>query len=151
MGERTVPVADPTVPVSEEPIERWRPAATAPKLEVSDLGRVRVASTARLITPRLVQVKRTQPRLQVAYTEQSVKHHRRVARLVCQAFHGDPPPDHVTMVNDGDSLNCRADTLRRATRAEVAQATVARGRHHSGQQILVERRRRRDGDTAQTS
>ncbi|UUV32164.1 HNH endonuclease [Amycolatopsis roodepoortensis] len=87
-------------------------------------------------------MKRTRPRLQVQYRLDSSQRSARVARLVCEAFHGDPPQGHVAMFLDGDSFNCRADNLRWATRAEVAQATVARGRHRSGQHVLAERRRR---------
>lgn len=125
--------------------EQWRPAPSDPPLEVSDLGRVRSAVTGRILRARLVPVKRTQPRLQVTYREQASWRDRRVARLVCEAFHGHPPtPQHVAMFIDGDSLNCRSDNVRWATRAEVVQATVARGRHRSGKQVLAERRRNRE-------
>jgi len=131
---------------TEQPLhnqgERWRVAPSAPVLEVSDLGRVRSAATARILVPRVVHVKRTRPRLQVEYRLDFSQRSARVARLVCEAFHGEPPPEHVAMFLDGDSFNCRADNLRWATRAEVAQATVERGRHRSGQHILAERRRR---------
>jgi hypothetical protein len=53
------------------------------------------------------------------------------------------------MFIDGDSLNCQADNVRWATRAEVVQATVARGRHRSGKQVLAERRRRAAAVAAQ--
>src|SRR6266536_5457423 len=122
--------------------EHWRPVPSDPALEASDLGRIRIAATARILRARLVKVKRTQPRLQVTYREKTSWRDRRVARLVCEAFHGLPPtPQHVAMFIDGDSLNCRADNVRWATRTEVAQTTVARGRHRSGKQVLAERRR----------
>jgi HNH endonuclease len=130
--------------------EHWRPAPSDPALEASDLGRIRRAATGRILRARLVQVKRTQPRLQVTYREQASWRDRRVARLVCEAFHGLPPtPQHVAMFIDGNSLNCRADNVRWATRTEVAQATVARGRHRSGKQVLAERRRCAQARSAQ--
>lgn len=138
-------MTDSTALAREDSTEQWRSAPSDPPLEVSDLGRVRKAATRRILRPRLVHVKRTQPRLQVTYREQTSWRDRRVARLVCEAFHGSPPtPQHVAMVIDGDSLNCRSDNVRWATRAEVVQATVARGRHRSGKQVLAERRRNRD-------
>lgn len=132
-----------------ESTEQWRFALSSPVLEVSNLGRVRMVTTARIVCPYVVRVKRTRPRLQVSYTHQLKRHHRRVARLVCEAFHGDPPTaEHVAMFIDGDSFNCRADNVRWATRAEVVQATVARGRHISGQHVLAEQRRGRDSQAS---
>ena len=125
------------------PAERWRTVPSAPVLEVSDLGRVRLTETGSIITPTVVtSVKRTRPRLVIRRWERSATQTWRVARLVCEAFHGEPPsPGHVAMLRDGDSFNCRADNLQWATRADVVQATVARGRHVSGQHVLAVRRR----------
>lgn len=144
-------MSDPECAGNERLAERWRSAPSAPPLEVSDLGRVRRAETGRIITPRCVPVKRTGPRLLVTFMDRATKHDRRVARMVCEAFHGEPPPGHVATFIDGDSLNCRADNLRWATRSEVSQATVARGRHRSGQQILAERRRQASAMAAQVN
>lgn len=120
--------------------EQWRAVPSAPELEASDLGRVRTVARGRILKPHRVQKKRSQDTWQVTYRHADRQRYGRVARLVCEAFHGPPPPKYVAMFLDGNSDNCRADNLRWATRTEVAEATVDRGRHRSGQQIRREQR-----------
>jgi len=112
--------------------EEWRQALDVLPIEVSSLGNVRDLVSKMPRTPRVVRGKRSS-RLEITLTRSWGKKAFRLARLVCETFHGEPPtPAHVVLAKDGDPTNCRADNLRWATRSEVVQATVARGRHVSG-------------------
>jgi hypothetical protein len=112
--------------------EQWRQALGVLPIEVSNLGNVRDLTTKMPRTPRVVRGKRS-TRVEITLTRSWGKKAFRLARLVCETFHGEPPtPKHVVLARDGDPTNCRADNLRWATRSEVVRATVARGRHVSG-------------------
>ena len=53
----------------------------------------------------------------------------KVHRLVCRAFHGEPPSEHHEVRHlDGNPLNNRAENLAWGTRSENAQDRVKHGR-----------------------
>lgn len=68
---------------------------------------------------------------------------RAVHRLVCHAFHGEPPtPDHHAAHNDGDRGNNRATNLRWATPKEntadrYIHGTILLGDYHPSRRKLL--------------
>lgn len=96
-------------------IEEWRTVAFAPDYAVSSTGRVK-----RVVADRLGRgegrILRT-PVGDAGYPCCSIhvngkQHHRRVYRLVAEAFLGPKPtPRHEVRHLDGDPLNTRADNL----------------------------------------
>lgn len=116
------------VPVMEE----WRPVPHVPLLEVSNLGRVR-SRPYELTLPSggvcVRQMKPTKghitnpsgnyPRYQVNFRRKSYM----VSRLVCIAFHGEPPFKKAeAMHRNENSLDNQPDNLEWGTRQENANA-----------------------------
>jgi hypothetical protein len=102
--------------------EEWRVIAFAPDYAVSSLGRVK-----RIKADSLGRGKGKMLKLPVGdagYPCCSIhvdrkQHHRRVYRLVADAFLGPKPtPKHEVRHLDGDHLNTRADNLAWGTSAE---------------------------------
>jgi hypothetical protein len=58
---------------------------------------------------------------------------RSVHRLVCEAFHGSPPPGHVAAHLNGDSHDNRASNLRWCTHAENAAHKKLHGTSQEGE------------------
>jgi len=65
-------------------------------------------------------------------------HNYTTHRLVCQAYHGEPPTqEHVAMAVDGDATNLSPENLKWATRSEVFKATYDRGRQPSTRRVRL--------------
>lgn len=70
-----------------------------------------------------------------------------VHRLVCAAFHGEPPsPDHHAAHNDGDGLHNRSSNLRWATPAENEADKITHGTSLIGRPSFVPVERRPRGE-----
>ena len=101
--------------------EIWKSIAEFHDYEVSSMGRVR-----RVVPGKRNHACRTlKPWLNnkgyqcVGLSLNGKEHHLLVSRVVCRAFHGDPPsPKHDAAHGDGKPLNNREDNLRWATRVE---------------------------------
>lgn len=93
--------------------ETWTVIPTHPTYEASSLGKIRNSTTGALVRQHINQ----------GYCYAIVdKRSRPVHRLVCRAFHGNPPdekyvPDHL----DDDKINNRPENLEWVTRAENTQ------------------------------
>ena len=98
-------------------IEEWRPVADHPDYEVSSVGRVRCVARRRYLKPGdLVSLSTLQNGRIVALVDGK---NRLVNRLVCRAFHGEPPtPAHEAAHNDGNCANNTPNNLRWATHKE---------------------------------
>lgn len=125
--------------------EEWRPFpvgsdAVRGNYEVSDLGRVRSRKRKQGVESWYVLKSRTAstndntpyPTVVVAGKKYYVH------RLVCQAFHGDPPEGQpLALHGDGDHQNCRKDNLRWGNQTDnTMDALRHRGRHR--QHLLTE-------------
>lgn len=113
-------------------LEEWRVIAECDLYEVSSLGRVRRRFPSYAYHPNFGRVILKIPAgkllrgsldeqgyrcVALAASGRQIK--RRVARLVCIAFHGPPPTSrHEAAHNDGSKDNDRPDNLRWATTAE---------------------------------
>ena len=112
--------------------ERWLPVVGYEGVyEVSSLGRVRS------VRPRFGDgilrgdVDRYgYRRVLLSRDAKSVRF--KVHRLVCTAFHGEPPPGHQVAHLDGNKTNNVADNLKWATRAENNSHKDAHGTHPIG-------------------
>lgn len=94
--------------------EAWRRVRTYP-YEVSSMGRVRNASTKRVLTPAIHNgYKRVS-----LFLNRMEKRSEYVHRLVALAFCGDPPTiQHEVNHIDGDKLNNACRNIEWATRSE---------------------------------
>lgn len=98
-------------------VEEWRVIADFPDYAASSLGKIkRIATDMR--SHRLTG-KPLKPGVNEAgYESVSLcrdgrSYNRRVNRVICEAFHGEPPSaDHHAAHNDGNRRNNRADNLR---------------------------------------
>jgi hypothetical protein len=100
-------------------IEEWRAVPSVPRAEVSSWGRVRFAG------------QRTGP-IRGTLHERAQKYQIKigdrtygVSRLVCEAFHGPPPPDLVRpccLHIDENGLNNRPENLKWGTQRENCNA-----------------------------
>lgn len=120
------------------PPEEWRPIKDFPDYAVSNLGRVRrIRPDARNHAPRVLKPWVGNHGYEaVSLTRDGKLYRRLIHRMVCAAFHGDPPsPMHQVAHCDGTRQNNRADNLRWATRAEnmadcLIHGTRATGKKH---------------------
>jgi hypothetical protein len=101
----------------------WRTVSEAPEYEVSSSGQIRSIYTRR---PLVGGMSKGGYRRLVLCTG-GVRIYRRVARLVCAAFHGPCPPGHVVRHLDGTRTNDAADNLRWSTQKENIGDKVAHG------------------------
>jgi hypothetical protein len=121
MTNRPNPIARPDrgVPASRK---EWRWIADFPDYMVSSQGDVR---HRRVNAPLLAGD--TDPK---GYRRVSLGgKHRRIARLVCEAFHGRCPPGHECAHLDGNKNNNSADNLSWVTRSENQRHSIAHGTH----------------------
>lgn len=115
--------------------EIWKSIIEFPDYEVSSIGQVR----------RVVPGKRNRvcgilkPWLNnkgyecISLSLNGKSRHHLVSRLVCRAFHGEPPtPKHDAAHGDGKPLNNREDNLRWATRVENMADSFAHGTFCAG-------------------
>jgi hypothetical protein len=128
--------------------EEWRQIAAFPDYAVSNNGRVmRVAPdhlgrSGGILKPRLDR-----------YAYLTLYRERKpyvalVHRLVCLAFHGQPPtPQHEVAHNDGNPLNNDQGNLRWATRVENEADKVVHGTSLAGRPSSVPLDRRAQGAT----
>jgi hypothetical protein len=117
-------------------VEEWRAIQEAPTYEVSNLGRVRRVLDARLQCPgRVLRHKINMG----GYPEVTIYRdgrmlYRTVHRLVCIAFHGQPPtPWHEVAHGDGIRTNACASNLRWATKSENYDDRNRHGTHNKGE------------------
>lgn len=91
--------------------EEWRPCPALGGYEVSSCGRVR-ASSGRILAQG--HDSDGYPTVTVSLGGDRAKRRtRRVHRLVCRAFHGEPRAPHREAAHlDGVRSNCRADNLK---------------------------------------
>lgn len=110
--------------------EEWRVIKDWPAYEVSDLGRVRRIRRGKGTQATLLKQmigKRGYP--VVGLTMMPRRKKVVVHRLVCLAFHGEPPEGKNCVAHgDGNRTNNRADNLRWASHSDNAQDTKAHGR-----------------------
>lgn len=92
--------------VPDEQTEEWRQIGESPAHEVSSFGRVRNRKTGILLRPRPA---RGYP--MITLYAGGVYLHRKVHRLVLDAFVGPPPPGHQAAHRDGDRSNNRVGNL----------------------------------------
>ncbi|WP_268958182.1 NUMOD4 motif-containing HNH endonuclease [Occultella glacieicola] len=87
--------------------EEWRTVPTAPGYEASSLGRVRNARTLHVLKP----LRHDKGYLKVKLGRARYDY---VHRIVCEAFHGEPPSQHVHDADhkDFDRENNRPANLR---------------------------------------
>lgn len=97
--------------------EEWRIIAEFPEYAVSDLGRVkRVVDGWRKPAGYILKQNTIHGYQYVGLSRPGKVFSRRVNRLVCIAFHGDPPtPEHHAAHKNGRRPDNRADNLRWAT------------------------------------
>jgi hypothetical protein len=95
---------------------RWRPVRDWPQYEVSEDGRVRHAVTGREKAQQ-VHVGRYTAYLRVRLATTGYSQHKRVHRLVAEAFVLNDDPDNKTQVDhhDDDSFNNHYTNLRWTT------------------------------------
>lgn len=103
--------------------EEWRTVAEFPDYAVSSHGNVRrIKVDARghhLTGKNLKPCANKAGYLHVSLCLDGVVSNKRINRLVCAAFHGEPPCNrHHAAHNDGDRRNNRADNLRWALPVE---------------------------------
>lgn len=120
--------------------EEWRPIKGFPHYQVSDLGNVRRVHidlrNHKLTNTDLKPYLNPRGYLSVSLCLDAKVKNVRVNRLVCQAFHGDPPTEKYHAAhNNGISTDNRAENLRWASPKENEKdkkrhGTVARGAAH---------------------
>lgn len=103
--------------------EEWQPVPGFALYEVSNMGRVWSRRTERMLTGTPCK-----GYTNVRLTKGRKRCLRPIHRLVCQAFHGDCPPDKEMVGHlDGDPLNNRAGNLAWITRSENTLHSIAHG------------------------
>lgn len=115
---------------------KWAPIAGYPEYEISDTATVRrVVSVGHGAGVGKV-IKASVSNSGYMQLHLGKKNQRRghfLHRLVCRAFHGEPPTDkHWVAHNDGDRLNNCAENLRWATPAENQADKKAHGTCYRG-------------------
>lgn len=127
--------------------EEWRTLSEFPDYAVSSEGRVkRVAPDYRGRAGHILKPHASR------YASLTLYLNRKPAvvlvhRLVCSAFHGDPPSlVHEVAHGDGNSLNNRAQNLRWATRIENEADKVGHGTSLAGRASAVPIERRPYGE-----
>ena len=119
--------------------EEWRTIAAAPNYAVSNHGRVkRTASGPGTCAGRMKKPSvNVYGYLVVNLVTEGKRRVHAVHRLVCIAFHGDPPsPKHEAAHWDGDKNNARADNLRWVLSLENAADRVRHGRNLTRGKVL---------------
>lgn len=116
----------------------WKTVSEAPEYEVSNLGEIRSTYTNR---PLKGGIDKDGYRKLVMCT-QGTRLHRRVASLVCEAFHGLRPAGAVVRRLDGGRTNDAAANLAWGTQREniadkVAHGTAQRGERHPRAKLTV--------------
>jgi len=119
-------------------IERWLPISGFPAYAISSQGRVmRIVMGGNGSKPgRILKSWDNQGYRQIDLCRDGKVHTLALHRIVCTAFHGNPPtPSHHAAHNDGDPSNSDADNLRWATGAQneadkKLHGTTARGVTH---------------------
>lgn len=118
--------------------EVWKEIPEYPDYRVSSLGRVkRVKESSKGNMPKVLKPWLTKDGYAIItlYRNGGSKR-KQVSRLVCSAFHGDPPSDgHQAAHNNGNPKDNRAENLRWATRSEnmkdcLIHGTRAMGKSH---------------------
>ncbi len=114
----------------------WRAIAEYPDYEVSDEGQVRRVSGGRGAKPGRILRPATTPRgyLIVSLYRDGRSRMRKVHRLLCTAFHGDPPtPKHHAAHDDGDFLNNTPGNVLWKTALENSADMLRHGRRPRGE------------------
>lgn len=106
-------------------MEDWKPIEGYPLYEVSDQGRVRNASTGRIIKP--FKNERT-GLLWVPLRQGNRQHTKTIHRLVAYTFLFPPYENSVAIHIDGDRENNRADNLDWKTLSQARDLTSERKR-----------------------
>lgn len=126
--------------------EEWKPVVGFPDYAVSSLGRVKrivpdyVGRVGGILKPT-----RSGRYVGITLYKNCEPFFFHVHRIVCEAFHGDPPSGRYHAAHgDGDGLNNRSDNLRWATPVENEADKKAHGRSLLGRPswVPVERRPR---------
>lgn len=141
--------------------EIWKPVPSAPLLEASSLGRVRSVPYAQPMPNGGSKEVRLAATFGLeSYAAKESRHRRRivrfrgrtykVARLVCEAFHGPPPPGRPCVLHRDESYsNNRQDNLRWGTQKENLNAPgfIAYCRSRTGDNSSARKgQRRREGE-----
>lgn len=121
----------------------WAPIVGFPDYEVSSYGRVRRVVASEHGHPPKVLTSCFDPKgyARIHLMLNGKRHSRIISRLVCQAFHGNPPsPYHQAAHGDGNKKNNRMDNLRWATRREneadkKAHGTALTGDRHFSRRL----------------
>ena len=107
----------------------WRTVSANPAYEVSDCGQVRRTSTGRVIVQRL----NDKGYANVETCHEGKRKHYRVARLVCEAWHGPPPFSKAQAAHlDGNKLNNVPSNLAWTTNKENARHRILHGTQPCG-------------------
>lgn len=129
-------------------VEEWRPIKGFPAYQVSNLGRVQSFKRNGLFGTVLKPSTANHAGRQIVTIYREAKpHYRLVSRLVCQAFHGDPPtPMHEAAHLNEICTDDRAENLQWQTKEEnVATRIPSRGSGHyaakTTESVVVEIRR----------
>lgn len=116
-------------------MEDWRPIAGFPGYQVSNLGRVQSFRKNGLFGTVLKQTRgnRNMRALVTLYLD-AKPNYRLVARLVCAAFHGEPPtPQHQAAHIDGNIFDDTSGNLAWKTPKQNCEDRNAHGRTQRGE------------------
>jgi len=129
--------------------EEWRPApGFDDRYEVSNHGRVRHVASDR--ARKLKVDPRGYVFVGIAIRRRSENIH--VARLVCHAFNGPPPPNHEVDHKNKDRGDNRSENLRWVTRQEnLAHRTVHTGEANSQSKLTADAVRKIRASSAPSS
>lgn len=108
-------------------IEEWKPLRETDKYEASNEGRIRATKTGRIMKTQIDE----QGRETLTIVVNGKKCHRRVARLIAEAFYGATCDGLEVYHYDGDLLNNYLDNLRIGTRTDSVRNSFRTGRHRA--------------------
>ena len=110
-------------------LEQWCPIGEFPDYAISDQGRVkRTVRRGTSLAGRILKLNTIHGYSYIGLSKDGKVFSRRVNRLVCRAFHGEPPtPEHHAAHNDGAKSRNTAGNLRWATRSENMMDKHAHG------------------------